>query len=97
MDAGTVDRIMSIVSATSALTLKTCSTVGCRRLKARSWPVNSAARLALFSIWSSFWLAVSLLFNSRFEQLRVAEDRGEQIVEVVRNAAGQRADAVHLL
>ena len=65
MDAGTVERIMSIVSTTRSFRLKTCSTVGCRRLNARSWPVNSAARLALFSICISFIVADSLPFSSR--------------------------------
>ena len=31
------------------------------------------------------------------EQLRVAEDGGEEVVEVVRHAAGEAADGLHLL
>ena len=31
------------------------------------------------------------------EQLRIADDHGEQVVEVVRDAAGELADGFHLL
>ena len=33
----------------------------------------------------------------RLQQLEIADDRGQQIVEVVRDAAGQMADGLHLL
>ena len=41
-------------------------------------------------------LAVLVLDNRR-QQLGVAEDRGQEIVEVVGDAAGELADRIHLL
>ena len=37
------------------------------------------------------------LVNARCERLQIADDDGQQVVEIVRHAAGQLADALHLL
>jgi hypothetical protein len=42
-------------------------------------------------------LDARLACELRAQQLRVSEDRGQDVVEVVRNAARQRADRLHLL
>ena len=71
-----------------------CST--CRRLNASSWPVSAAARAAAFWI-SSAWRRSRASSMPRDQELAVAGDRGQQVVEVVRDAAGEAADRLHLL
>jgi hypothetical protein len=67
----------------------------CRREKVSSWPVSrfrarSPAR---------HWRPSGHLFRCRaqLDQLEIARDRLQQIVEVVRDAAGQLADRFHLV
>ena len=68
----------------------------CFRLKASSWRVKRAARCPPSQ--SPRFLRDRLLVGMSVEQqLAVSEDRGQQIVEVVRHAAGQPADGLHLL
>ena len=71
-----------------------CST--CRRLNASSWPVSAAARAAAFLI-SSAWRRSWLVLEAVDQELAVAGDRGQEVVEVVRDAAGEAADRLHLL
>ena len=89
-------RIFS-VSATRGAEAKTRGLSICRRLKASSWCVSSAARCAARRISSSV-LARRAVGADRLErQVAVAEDRGEQVVEVVGDAAGEAAHGLHLL
>ena len=76
------------------------STLGCstwRRLKARSCLVSAAARSPAFMICST-GVAVGIVGAQAVQdQLAVAGDDGQQIIEIVRHAAGQHADRFHLL
>ena len=69
----------------------------CLRLNASSCCVSAAAR------WPAFWISSrsarsgSSARRSLEQQLGVAENRRQQVVEVVRDAAGQPADALDLL
>ena len=69
----------------------------CLRLKASSWRVSAAARLRgaldLLDVRAARIAGVEAVE----EQVRVAEDRGQHVVEVVRDAAGEAADRLHLL
>ena len=70
----------------------------CRRLKASSWRVSAAARSPACRISSTCSRAAGRLSGScASEQLAVAGDRRQQVVEVVRDAAGEPADRLHLL
>ena len=68
-----------------------------RLLNASSWRVSPAARSAAFTISSASLRRSSP--GSRFvnEHLGVAMDGHQQVVEVVRDAAGEPADRLHLL
>ena len=75
------------------------STRGCstwRRLNASSWPVSAAARgrglLDLLGVPPQ-----PLVLLAGDQELGVAADRGQEVVEVVRDAAGEPADRLHLL
>ena len=75
----------------------TCGCSICRRLNASSCRVSAAARspadLNLHQI-----LPQRIFLRHVVEhQAAVAEDRGQQVVEVVRDAAGELADRLHLL
>ena len=77
-------------------TTRACST--CLRLKASSWRVSVAAWLPAFWISSSEAPASRPATVGQLAQQRgVAVDDGEQVVEVVGDAAGQPADRFHLL
>src|SRR6516162_5908135 len=69
----------------------------CWRLKARSCWVSDAARSAVFltSSTSRRWRVVG--GQPQQQELRPARDDGQEIVEVVRDAAGELADRFHLL
>ena len=84
------------MSATTAFRSSTrgCST--CRRLNASSWPVSAAARAAAFRI-SSAWRRSAVVVEPVDQELAVADDHRQQVVEVVRDAAGEPADRLHLL
>ena len=84
------------MSATTALRSSTrgCST--CRRLNASSWRVSAAARADAFLI-SSAWRRSRASSMPLDQELAVAEDHGQQVVEVVGDAAGEAADRLHLL
>ena len=68
-----------------------------RRLKARSWWVSEEAGPAAGADF--FYLVGDFAFHSllRQEQIAVAENRGEKIIEIVRNATGQLSERFHPL
>ena len=72
-----------------------CST--CRRLKASSWRVSAAARWPAWRICSRSPRIGSLAAELLEDQLAVAQDPGEQVVEVVRDPARELAHRLHLL
>ena len=75
------------------------STRGCstwRRLNASSWPVRFAARADAFLI-SSAWRFSRGSSMPLAQELAVAGDRGQEVVEVVGDPAGEAADRLHLL
>ena len=82
---------------TSVLMSTTCGCSICRRLNASSCRVSAAARspgrLNLQQIRAQRILLRDLVEH----QVAVAENRGQQVVEVVRDAAGELADRLHLL
>ena len=67
------------------------------RLKASNWRVMPEARSAADLICAVLSASRLPAGNSFGQDLRVAEDDGQQIVEVVSHAAGQTADSLHLL
>ncbi len=77
------------------------STHGCRtclRPNARSWRISWRARSAAVSIsWMSFRSSFLAVLDRAEREPAVAGDRGEQVVEVVCDAAGEAPDRVHLL
>ena len=83
--------------ATTTLRSTTRGCITCLRLNASSWWVRPAARSARLPDL----LGVRPSGIGRVERLQqdvgVAADDGEQVVEVVRDAAGQPADGVDLL
>ena len=86
------------MSPTTAFRSTTLGSSTCLRLKASSWRVRAAARSA--ACWMAWALSAQrMLFAARLLQqhLGVAADDGEQVVEVVGDAAGEPADGLHLL
>ena len=67
------------------------------RLKASSWAVRTEARPAAFRISRN--VIGDRAFHPQLveKEVAVAEDGGEEIVEVVRHAAGELAERLHLL
>ena len=98
----------SIVSPTSRRssicnsdsTSPSCSVCGrsvWRREKASSWRTRPAARLAFCLICMMSWKDGSVGAVVGEQQVGIADDRGQDVVEVVRDAAGELADRLHLL
>ena len=86
---------IGVIPSTTSLSSRTRGWSTWRRLKASSWRVRIAARSAAAAIWSS---SGSELAVASVEQgLRVAADHGEQVVEVVGDAAGEAADRLEPL
>ena len=82
---------------TTALSDTTCGDSTWRRLNARSCCVSPAARSAAAAIASAF-AAQRLVVGHLLEQpAGLPADHHQQIVEVVRDAAGEPADRFHLL
>ena len=77
------------------LTRRGCIT--CLRLNASSWRVRPAARFAARLISSTSARRGSVRSRPSSTQVGVAEDGGEHVVEVVRDAAGEPPDRFHLL
>ncbi len=69
----------------------------CLRLKANSWRVSEVARLAALAISCAGPAHHGIRADPVQQELAVAGDHHEQIVEVVRDAAGQASDGFHLL
>ena len=69
----------------------------CLRANAIIRRTSSAPCSAAWRIWSTISLLALVERQPAFEQVKAAEHRGEQVVEVVRDAAGQLADRIHLL
>ena len=85
------------ISDTSSLTSTRCGCSGCRRAKASSRRVRSAPRIEAaerLPTSSRSSGAIALLSS---QQIEIADDDAEQIVEIMRHAAGQIADGLHLL
>ena len=88
---------MRAVSATRALRSTTWGSRTCLRLKARSWRTRRAARSAAPMTCCTFRRRGSSPARLAPEQLPVAHDHHEQVVEVVGDAAGEPAHRLHLL
>ena len=83
-----------------ATTLLRSSTTGwriCLRLNVRSRLVRADARLIVVRIWPRSARAGDVALQVVGEDARVARDDGEQVVEVVGDAARQAPDGLHLL
>ena len=85
------------MSATTAFRSSSVGSMICLRLKASSWRVSPAALAPAFWISAMSALARIGRIEVGQQQLAVAENHGQQVVEVVRHAAGQPADGFHLL
>ena len=88
------------IARMSATTTFRSSSVGSMislRLNASSWRVSPAARSPAFLNLRDVRLARIVRIEIRQQQLAVAQNHGQQIVEVVRHAAGQPSDRLHLL
>ena len=71
---------------------------GCLRAKERRCEVRAAPRCAAFAARSTRTrMGCSACPSLLADELEVAEDHGQQIVEVVGDAAGELADRLHLL
>ena len=80
-----------------AFTSTTRLSSGCFRLKARNCVVSALARLAAARISRNVLRFRAFHPDVVEQQIAVAEDRGQEIIEVVRDAAGQLAERFHLL
>ena len=69
----------------------------CFRLKASSCRVSTAARSAVSSMFSMHVRCGGPAAGRASSRSAVAQDDGQDVVEVVRDAAGQPADRLHLL
>ena len=87
-------------SRTPSTTARRSSTRGaitCCRLKASSWCVSAAARQAALSVSISQRCGARPRADVAQRQRQAAGDRRQQVVEVVRDAAREPADRLHLL
>ena len=82
--------------ATISVRLTICGCRTCCRLNASSWRVRATALRP--APWISFEVGAHriALLQVRGEQLAVAEDDRQEVVEVVRDARRQLPDGVHL-
>ena len=78
-----------------------CGSSGCWREKAsRRWVSDSRAPRAAHGIVGRAFQALDVgrgLAQMALQGVEIADDDGQQVVEVVRDAAGELADALHLL
>ena len=88
---------MLSLSRTTCSSRKTAGWYGCARLKASNCRLKAAARSAARRISGGVAVALLLAAHSDHEQRGVAHDRGEDIVKVVRDPAGDVADHFHFL
>jgi len=90
-------------SSSSFIPLTSCGTStasgfsSCRRENASSRCVSAAPRWAPCTAFCSRRLTARFFGQPFLEQAQAAEDRHQQIVEVMSDAAGQLPDGVHLL
>ena len=87
--------VLTSVTTPFRSTTRGCST--CFRLNASSWRTSVAARCAARLISRRSSRRGSSRLDLPHQQLGVADDGGEEVVEVVRDAAGELADRLHLL
>ena len=88
------------ILATPPMTALRSRILGCRiccRLNARSWRVRSAARLPAADDLLQVVAHRVPRLEVRGEHLAVAEDDGQEVVEVVSDAPGEVPDGLHLL
>ena len=87
-------RCRSICSTSATTSFRSSSTGSstCLRLNARSWRTTSAARSAARRTWSELAAGVLRQVLRAEQHVGVPADHGEQVVEVVRDAAGELAD-----
>ena len=112
LDAGQVGRQLQHAASTSSPTRRCSmsrrpvttalrSTISglriCRRLTASSRPVSAAARSPACRIWVEVAPGRIVLGQPAEHQIGHAVDDRQQVVEVVRDAAGEPADDLHLL
>ena len=69
----------------------------CRRLNARSWRVSARGALGGVLDFDDRRPHLGMVLQLQREELGVAEDDRHDVVEVVRDAAGEPADRLHLL
>ena len=88
---------MSRMVTTTSFTSTAATLSVCLRLNARSWRVRIGARFEALRI--SIEIVTDRFVGADLveDHLGVSDDRGQQVVEVVRDAAGQTADALELL
>ena len=82
---------------TSRLMSTDFTSSGCWREKASRRCTSVAARSAAWRQLASQARTRSCAIEAAQRKIEVADDRGQQIVEVVRDAAGEAADRFHLL
>ena len=85
------------VLATTPFTLWGSRAIRCLRLKARRLRVSSAALSDEATIWSTCGLMNVVLANAHLHEVAQAHDDGENVVEVMGDAAGEGAHGFHLL
>ena len=92
-------RSILVMPATTSLRSTPCGWSTCLRLKASSCRVSAGGALAAGCRISSSVLAdaASLPGAARAASSAVPDDRGQEVVEVVRDPARQAADRLHLL
>ena len=83
--------------ATVSLTSNTRGSSSCLRLKASSWRVTDAGALGGAPDFLDVGARGMIRRELAERQLRVAGDRGQRVVQIVRDAAGEPADRFHLL
>ena len=95
--AGSAARSMSSVSSMTGCSACVCSSCACMRLNVRICCTRLRARTAARSICSRLASLGQPDRRVLARRRHVADDGGQDVVEVVRDAAGERADRLHLL
>ena len=93
-----IRRSILVRSATTSLRTSGWDCMTCLRLKASNWRVRLAARSeAAVNLLEAFAGLGRVLVRVHQQQLGIAPDDRQHVVEVVRHAAGELADGLHLL
>src|SRR5207253_9801078 len=90
-------RSMDSMFSTTALRSRTLGWRTCLRLKARSWRVSWVARMAVFRKELDVATHRVLGTEPLEQEVAPAEHDGHEVVEVVRDAAGEAPHRLHLL